>query len=997
MLASKSFVRKTKKGNVVKVVKEHYLRDDIYCGLEVCPVCQNDNPILSKEAEHYVILDTNVIVHQIDLIEHEYWKNVIILGTVLEEVKHLQLNIYNRLRQLTANKERRFYVFSNEFHKETYIERDANESINDRNDRAIRVATNWYSKHFGNYGNKVMLLTNDVQNLQKAQKDGIQSMKVIDYVEKYTSKYPELTSLLVDLSSTLDNDGDTIDNKKIQFNEYYTKIQVETGIKNGTIIQGPLRMNRFHTFEGYVPANIIDDKSNNNNNNNKKDILISGIINLNRAIQGDIVAVKLLPKEEWKKPSIKFLEDDEIEEEGETKENNIDIVVKQKSIKEGEEKEEKEVEGTIPTGIVVGIIKRNWKPYCGSIEINENNNNNNSSSTSKMGNNVLFRPVDKSIPKIRIRTKQIEEIKNKRIVVSIDTWDINSKYPTGHYVRTLGNIGDKDVETELILLQHDIPYQPFTESVLNCLPSSDWTATKDIDFTNKQRKDLRDITVFSVDPPGCTDIDDALHVIQLENGNYEVGVHIADVTYFMKENTPLDKEAQERCTTVYLVNRRIEMLPSLLSGNLCSLMCDVDRFAFSVIWEMTSDGKVVKTEFTKSTIRSKASLTYEAAQLRIDDVNSNDDISKSLRILLKLSKKLKEKRIEEGAITLSSPEVKFIKDEETQNPLDVEMYQLRETNSMVEEFMLLANIHVAIKIHDHFPSFALLRRHPTPNPHQFDNLIDSLKPFNLTIDITNSKTLANSLDNAIIKENKYFNTLVRILTTRCMSPAVYFSSGTVPQNEYRHYGLAIDIYTHFTSPIRRYADDIVHRLLACAIGVYPLSPNLDKIKVQKSSDVMNYRHKMAQYASRNSVELYTLLYFKDKLLIEDAYITKVRANGFTAIIPKYGVEGKIQIDINHNNVNYDLKSQTLKVNELSFAMFQKITVEITVNNKKNELQLLCLNPPVHTPTEPSTTNSNKTNDKRNITQDSEIDGLTPNKKLKSSKNDNNNVQSNDIK
>lgn len=742
----------------------------------------------------------------------------------------------------------------------------------------------------------------------------------MDFVE---NKTPELSSLVVDPNTSIQEED-----KKIHYSEYVSKSEAERGLKEGTYFQGPLRMNRSSIREGYIPVS------------GRKDILISGPLNLNRAINGDIVVIQLLPKAEWKQPSQKLIE--EVDEEEEEEEEGSVIDSKESVVQE--------------TGKVIYIIKRNWKPYCGSLD-----------KATISSNYPLFKPVDKAIPKIRIKTKQSSELKGKRIVVVIDSWDINSKYPSGHYVRTLGDIGDKDTETEVILLQHDIPYHPFTQSVLDCLPDPKWTADTDPDTKSIHRRDLRHLCAFSVDPPGCTDIDDALHVRILDSGNYEIGVHIADVTHFVKENTAIDKEAAERCTTVYLVNRRIDMLPKLLGENLCSLMSDVDRYAFSVIWEITPDSNVVKTEYTKSIIRSRASLTYEAAQLRIDDKRLEDDISKNLRILNSIAKQLKKKRIDAGAITLSSPEVKFIKDEESQTPLDVEMYQLRETNSMVEEFMLLANIYVAKKIYENFPSFALLRRHSPPNPNQFDSLLNSLITYNIKLDISSSKSLSNSLDNAIVKGNDYFNTLVRILTTRCMQPANYFSTGSLNFEEFHHYGLAAPIYTHFTSPIRRYADDIVHRLLGCAIGVYPLSPYLDNYKVQKLSDVMNIRHKMAQYASRSSTGLYTLLYFKEKIVVQDGYISRIRANGFTVLVPKYGIEGRVWLDNRKEGLSfkYNDKLQSLSFNNgANLTIFQKVTVEITVNEENQELQLLCLNPSIHMPTSTTTTTMTAKVDKR---------------------------------
>lgn len=209
----------------------------------------------------------------------------------------------------------------------------------------------------------------------------------------------------------------------------------------------------------------------------------------------------------------------------------------------------------------------------------------------------------------------------------------------------MGVIGERSTENEVVLLEHDVPHSQFSEEVLNCLPKLPWLITED---DEKSRVDLRDIDICSVDPPGCTDIDDALHCRQLDDGKFEVGVHIADVSHFIRPGTALDLEAQNRATTVYLVNKRIDMVPELLSSNLCSLRGGVERFAFSCIWEMDKKAHILNTRFHKSIIKSKKAMTYEEAQLTIDDDSLDDSIACSLRGLNKLAKILKRRRLQKG-------------------------------------------------------------------------------------------------------------------------------------------------------------------------------------------------------------------------------------------------------------------------------------------------------------------------------------------------------------
>ncbi|KAI8050851.1 hypothetical protein BDF22DRAFT_693710 [Syncephalis plumigaleata] len=881
MLRSKAHVHRNKKGNVVKVVKEHYLRDDIWCSSKVCKVCiyttatsgassssntTSPGPILSAVPDttqrypmpHYCLPDTNVFINQIDFIEHPALRNVIVLQTVLEESP-----VYNRLRAVISDPSRQFYVFSNEHHRSTFVEKLKDESPNDRNDRAIRVATRWYEQHLSEAANgssttpiRVVLITNDVDNRNKALQDSLLACSVSDYVTGMTND-----AQIIDMVAQADTNNEGNDNveKPFEYEEYLSNLQLTAGVKQGQLHQGTLSISTHNYLEGSIMS-TVDGK--------EQTILILGRTHINRAVHGDVVVVRLLPTNAWRhSPSAVVTEEDE---EKEQTENDDDMMISDDNTE------------LQPCGVVVGIVKRNWRPYCGFIDVRTVNMN-----ATNSWQNVLFMAMDRRIPKIRMRTRQAGTLLGQRLIVCIDSWARDSKYPSGHFVRALGRAGDKQTETEVLLLEHDVPYQPFSAQVLADLPTegADWRVTDD---RLANRTDLRHLNICSIDPPGCTDIDDALHLTPLPNGNYQVGVHIADVTSFVGAGTAMDTEAAARGTTVYLVDKRIDMLPALLGTNLCSLHCNVDRFAFSCIWEISPEAEIVNVDFTKSVIQSKASFTYEQAQQRIDNAEMQDDLTQSIRLLNELAKKLRAKRIERGALTLASPEVRFQLENDSQDPVDVEMKELKETNALVEEFMLLANISVAQKIYSHYPDCSMLRRHPTPPTSNFDKLFKAVAPFGISLDCTNSKTLADSLDLAILPSDPYFNKLIRIMTTRCMMQAVYFCSGTLAESDFRHYGLATDIYTHFTSPIRRYADVIVHRLLGACIGVEGYSSRfMEKKKMAELCDVLNYRHRMAQQASRSSIELYTHLFFKGKRVLEEGYVTRILKNGFLVLVPKY--------------------------------------------------------------------------------------------------------------
>lgn len=921
MLRSKTFLKKTRAGGVVKIVREHYLRDDIGCGAPACSACggAHAGPALELQPRdqasslcpwpHYLLPDTNVLLHQIDVLEHPAIRNVIVLQTVMQEVRNRSAPIYKRIRDVTNNQEKHFYTFTNEHHKETYIEQEQGENANDRNDRAIRVAAKWYNEHLKRVAAdsqlQVILITNDRKNKEKAVQEGIPAFTCEEYVKSLTAN-PELIDRLAYLSDEMNE----IESGKIIFSEHLPLSKLQQGIKSGSYLQGTFRASR----ENYLEATvwIHGDKE------EEKEILIQGIKHLNRAVHEDIVAVELLPRSQWVAPSSVVLDDEGQNEDDVEKDEERELLLKtavsEKMLR--------------PTGRVVGIIKRNWRPYCGML----------SKSDIKESRRHLFTPADKRIPRIRIETRQASALEGRRIIVAIDGWPRNSRYPNGHFVKNLGDVGEKETETEVLLLEHDVPHQPFSQAVLSFLPRMPWSITEE---DMKNREDLRHLCVCSVDPPGCTDIDDALHCRELSNGNLEVGVHIADVSHFIRPGNALDQESARRGTTVYLCEKRIDMVPELLSSNLCSLRSNVDRLAFSCIWEMNHNAEILKTRFTKSVINSKASLTYAEAQMRIDSAAMNDDITTSLRGLNQLAKILKKGRIEKGALTLSSPEIRFHMDSETHDPIDLQTKELRETNSMVEEFMLLANISVAKKIHEEFSEHALLRKHPAPPPSNYDILVKAAKSKNLQIKTDTAKSLADSLDRAESPDFPYLNTLLRILATRCMMQAVYFCSGM--DNDFHHYGLASPIYTHFTSPIRRYADIIVHRLLAVAIGADCTYPELtDKHKLSDICKNLNFRHKMAQYAQRASVAFHTQLFFKSKGIVsEEAYILFVRKNAIVVLIPKYGLEGTVffeEKDKPKPRLAYDDEIPSLRIEGTVFHVFDKVKVKITLDSSNLQHQ-----------------------------------------------------------
>ncbi|XP_042873183.1 exosome complex exonuclease RRP44-like [Penaeus japonicus] len=872
------FYKKTKRGNIIKVVREHYLRDDVWCGLDGCGMCEGDCRPLDVldtsdstlvQKPHYIIIDTNVALHQIDVLCHDDIKNVIVPQTVLQEVRHRSLPVYKKLRDLIDESRKKFFVFSNEHHGECYIERGEKESANDRNDRAIRIAAWWYKQHFRAAKQNIVLITNDMANRDKMREMDVESYTMFEYVSSLQS-----SPGLLDLVANIEEDKEEEEGmKKYLYNPHMSTDQIRLEIKSGRLRQGVLKTSRHN----YLEANVMVEGL-------EKSVLIQGRHNINRALHDDTVAIRIFPKEQWSCPSTVVIDQEKQEEEKNL--NNEDEGADEASLKQelallasGKGDGERQ-----PTGCVVGIIRRKWRQYCGILK----------KSDFAESTRHLFIPADKKIPFIRIETRQAELLQNKRIIVAIDSWPRDSRNPKGHFVRVIGTIGETESENEVILLEHDCPHTKFSEAVLNCLPKMPWLITKKDEL---EREDLRHLDICSVDPIGCTDIDDALHCRELPNGNFEVGVHIADVSHFIRPHTALDKEAQNRSTTVYLTNRRIDMVPDLLSSNLCSLRGCVDRFAFSVLWEISPNAEVLSSRFRKTIIQSRAEMSYQQAQQRIDDPNMQDSLTKSLRNLNMLAKQLKSRRINDGALVLASMEVKFHIDPDTDAVVDIVAKQHLETMSMVEEFMLLANVTSAETTLKHFPDCALLRRHPAPPHSNFDPLLLAAKSQGIELDVSSNKTLANSLNHATRDNNPFFNSMLRIMTTRCMMQAVYFCSGTLEPGEFYHYGLATPTYTHFTSPIRRYADIIVHRLLAVIIEADRTYPELlESKKLAEMSQHINYRHKMAQYAGRESSVITAISSLKGKVSEFDSYVLFLHKNAIQVLVPTIGQQLTLYLD-----------------------------------------------------------------------------------------------------
>jgi len=362
----------------------------------------------------------------------------------------------------------------------------------------------------------------------------------------------------------------------------------------------------------------------------------------------------------------------------------------------------------------------------------------------------------------------------------------------------------------------------------------------------------------------------------------------------------------------------------------------VERLTFSTIWEMTPNAEIVDTRFCKAIIKSQAALSYAEAQAKIDDTSDKSKLTVALRSLNKMAKLIRAERMKKGALELASQEVKFELDSETQDPTDVAEYTLRDTNRMIEEFMLLANQSVATKILQTFPMFGVLRRHPAPKDEQLKTMKKLLAKHGIEdFRYGSNKELGDSLARAVKADDPYFNQLVRMMATRCMNQAVYFCTGEVQPALYSHYGLAMERYTHFTSPIRRYADVLVHRLLASSLGISPLPEQLQaKPVIAEQCDKINVKHRMAQWAGRASADLHTFMYFNSKgKQSAEGVVTRVRRSGLQVVVQRFGIEGVVPMPEGEWDVDEEEQLVTNRTDKaVTIGIFRRIVVQIEADN-----------------------------------------------------------------
>jgi len=557
-------------------------------------------------------------------------------------------------------------------------------------------------------------------------------------------------------------------------------------------------------------------------------------------------------------------------------------------------------------GEVIEIVEEGRREFVGIIERNSK---------------YAFVIVDKRyIPyDIFVANDDAMNAKNgQKVVVQIVEWPKKAKNPIGKVVKVLGDVGNNETEMHAILEEFDLPYH-FTkelEDEANALP--DEIPAQEI----RQRRDFRDVTTFTIDPADAKDFDDALSIEFLEDETYQIGVHIADVTYYVRPGTKLEEEAQKRATSVYLVDRVVPMLPEKLSNNVCSLRPNEDKLTFSAVFTLDKDANVLKEWFGRTLIRSNRRFSYEEAQQVIE--THEGDLVKEITTMDALAKILRAKRYEKGAISFDRKEVKF-KLDKNGRPTGVYFKESKDANKLIEEFMLLANKKVAEYVgkRSSAPTF-VYRVHDKPDDMKLRDFSNFLKKFGYKINTSGGVNTSKSINKLLTNlKGKTECDIFAGLAVRSMAKAIYTTENI------GHYGLAFDFYCHFTSPIRRYPDMMVHRLLDRYLKK---KPSVSQEEFEEYCKHSSSREQLAANAERASIKYKQVEWMKDHVgEIFDGTITSITEWGFYVELDGNLCEGMVSLrDLSDDMYSFDERNYCLRgrYTDNEFTLGDRVTIKI---------------------------------------------------------------------
>ncbi len=557
----------------------------------------------------------------------------------------------------------------------------------------------------------------------------------------------------------------------------------------------------------------------------------------------------------------------------------------------------------IKEGEVINVIERKKREYVGILE-------------RKNDYGFVLCQKGNMYTDLFIEPNEIKSYKEgEKVVAIIKNWEEYKDSPNGKIVKSLGNPGESDTEVHAILHQYGLPYE-FPNQVEE---EANRIFRKIKEKEIKKRKDFRGVLTFTIDPDTAKDFDDALSYVLNKDKSFEIGIHIADVSHYVKPDTHLDKEAYKRGTSVYLVDRVVPMLPEILSNGLCSLRPNEDKYTFSAVFTFNHDGMLIKEWYGKTIINSDYRFSYNEVQHILETNNTliNDDISltsseykipkevlNALKKLNNVANKLRKERMKEGAISFDRVEVKFKLDKKN-NPENVYFKKSREANKLVEEFMLLANKKVATFISKKSNFSSVFRVHDKPDEEKLSNLKKIVEGLGYAFKLNTQKT--NVAINNLLEEcnGKKEQNLIDTLTLRSMSKAEYTTENI------GHYGLAFPYYTHFTSPIRRYPDLSVHRILQNYLSN---EKSENKGLLEEICKHSSHREQLATKAERDSIKYMQTVYMKDKIGRRfKGVITGVTERGLYVEIIDNKCEGMVRlVDMNTDFYHFDLQNHLIR-------------------------------------------------------------------------------------
>ncbi|KAL9056888.1 MAG: hypothetical protein Q9162_002659 [Coniocarpon cinnabarinum] len=743
--------------------------------------------------------------------------------------------------------------------------------------------------------------------------------------------------------------------RKTLFTPYLPQATLPALLSDGQLVSGILRVNKKNRSDAYVTTPDLD-----------ADIFICGSKDRNRALEGDFVAVELLDvdevwgqkreKEEKKKrkditdnrqPNTSANDatsggdnnnqatDGGIRRRGSlrqrpTQKKNDDVEVEGQSLLLMEEEEINDEQKPLYAGHVVAVIERiAGQMFSGTLGLlrpssqatKEKQDAERQARDGPGGRHekvpdkpkiVWFKPTDKRVPLIAIPTEQAprdfvekhQDYANRIFVACIKRWPITSLHPFGTLVEQLGEMGDLRVETDALLRDNNFGPDDFSDAVIKSIGFDDWSVENDGPEALANRRDFRSESIFTIDPNGTKELDDALHFKTLDNGHIEIGVHVADVAHFIKANSLVDREAKKRGTGVYLMNRTVNMLPAKLCAEVCSLSPDQDRYAVSVVFTIDSQtGKTIDeaTWIGKSVIKSTGKVTYDDVDAVIAGKGSHSLPStrtQEVQTLYQLAQKMRQDRLGDREVDSTALRLLYQLDDENV-PVEENIFNSSNAHELIEEVSHRANAIVAQKLLDTLGEKAWLRRQGAPNPRRLQTFAERMSINGFEVDTSSSGSLQTSLfklDDGDLRKG------METLLIKSMQRAKYTVAGRTLPEELPHFALNLPVYTHFTNPSRRYADIIVHRQLEAALtgNVEDLTEDLESMS--KTAELCNTKKDSAFAAQEQSVHIEScrnidrLREAKGGDLICEGVVLCVYESAFDVLMPEYGFEKRVHCD-----------------------------------------------------------------------------------------------------